>query len=772
MRRLSRVVFLCVAMANGVVLGSGMLIPKDQSMPPLAIEHQRVDIEIKDGVATARIEQVFKNSENRDVEAVYVFPLPQNASIADFAMYIDGKRVSGELVEKDKARKIYEDIVRRMKDPGLLEHIGGNLFKVRVYPVRANADQKIELNYSQTLEFDGGLYKYVYPLKTGERASRTLEDFTVSLRLTSGVPIKNIYSPSHKVGISRKGDNEAVIGFEEEQALLDRDFVLYYSVSKKEFGLNLLTHAVEGEDGYFMMMLAPAAMASEKEVMRKDIIFVLDSSGSMAGKKIEQAREALEYCVRTLNDGDRFNVVRFSTDVEPLAETLVEANEVNRQKALEFVGDIVARGGTAIDGALAAILEMKHEKGRPAIVAFLTDGKPTIGESDTDIILSNLEKGNKAGVRIFVFGVGENVNTHLLDRISGQNGGVSRYVAPDEDIEVKLSLFADKVSSPVLAKLAIDIEKLKTRKLHPQELPDLFKGDQLTVFGRYEGQGHVAIRLTGEVGGEKRDFVYEETFAKANTGNVFIPRLWATRRVGYLLDEIRLRGEDKELKDEILRLSKEHGIMTPYTSYLVLQDDKAYRDHGIVRAEREAAPIPKRPSLTVFAAKARSLPEPQALRGNAGAEPGPLSGPVPGTAMVPMFDQAGTRTMIGAGSGGADELRTRVVTEGEESVRRYMRNRSGRHAVDLSEAIREYKRAERAGEGLAAVQHVGKKIFYFIDGRWIDNEYRQDMKIRKIAFAGDEYFELIDEHPGLKDYLALGEKVIIVLDDGTAVEVE
>ena len=218
---------VCVlTVSSARAFASGMLIPKEQDVPPLAVESQRVDIQIKDGTATARIEQVFRNSVNRNLEAVYVFPLPENASISDFAMYINGKRTSGELVEKDKARRTYEDIVRRMKDPGLLEHIGGNLFRVSVFPVPANGLQKIELEYSQTLPFEGGLYKYLYPLKTGEKASRTLADFTVAVRVNSKVPIKSIYSPSHKVGISRKGDKEAVIGFEEDRALLDRDCTL------------------------------------------------------------------------------------------------------------------------------------------------------------------------------------------------------------------------------------------------------------------------------------------------------------------------------------------------------------------------------------------------------------------------------------------------------------------------------------------------------------------------------------------------------------------
>jgi len=755
--------------SNG--LSSGILIPKDKSLPPLAIKHQRVDIQVKDGVATARIEQVFKNSVNRDLEAVYVFPLPENAAIGDFAMYINGKRMSGELVEKDKARKIYQDIVRRLKDPGLLEYLGGNLFRISIYPVPKNGEQRIELEYSQQLEFDAGLYKFVYPLKTGERASRTLEDFTVSVRLNSSVPIKNVYSPSHEVGISRKNENEAVIGFERDQALLDEDFVLYYGVSQKDFGLNLLTHAVKGRDGYYMMMLAPSVTPPGGKPMAKDVVFVFDTSGSMAGKKIGQAREALEYCVKRLNDGDRFNLVRFSTDVESLGPELVEVNDESRQKALGFVKGIEARGGTAIDAALAEALGMNFDAGRPSIVVFLTDGKPTVGESDTDIIVKNVGTRKKGTARLFVFGVGEKVNTHLLDRLSGDHGGVSQYVEPGEDIEVKVSSLADKLSNPVLSNLEVVVNKIKTRKVHPRELTDLFSGDQLVVLGRYEGNGHVAIRLLGEVNGRKREFVYEGDFAKANGNNDFIPRLWATRRVGYLLDQIRLQGEEQELKDEVILLSREYGIMTPYTSYLVLENDDAYKQHGIDRnvgpgksAEGGEADVAAAPAR-VFA---RERLEEEKRR--AGGAPATETTP----AAVPVFsDEAADGFAAGKGAFRAKSDRRYQIVRGNDSeVNSYLKKDSGRDAIQLSEAIRKYKERQTAREDIAGVRHVGKKIFYLVNGQWVDSEYKEEMKTRRVTFAGDEYFELLDKHPELKPFLALGEKVTVVLEDGSALIVE
>ena len=776
MKKTVLLVLLLVVLSQGACFASGMLIPKDTSLAPLAIKYQRVGIEIKDGVATANIEQVFKNNVNRDLEAIYMFPLPENASIKDFSMYINGKKMSGELVEKGKARRIYQDIVRRMKDPGLLEHMGGNLFRVSVYPVPKMGEQKLEIAYSQTLEFQSGLYKYVYPLRTDQAASRTQKDFTVSVRLASGLPIKNIYSPSHKVGISRKNDYEATIGFEEEHALLDKDFVLYYGLSKKDFGLNLLTHAVEGHDGFFMMMLSPTVVPPKSAIINKDIVFVLDTSGSMSGKKMKQAREALKYCVEKLNDGDRFNIVRFSTDVESFKDALVKVDDKTRKEALEFIGELEARGGTDIDGALRMAVGMKYDEKTPNIIAFLTDGKPTIGEDDPKAIVGNIDKGNKAKARVFVFGVGEEVNIHLLDKISGENGGMSQYVKPDEDIEVKLSSFADKMSNPVLANLNIDMGKLKVKQLHPRTLPDLFCGDQITVFGRYEGDGHVAVKLTGDVDGKDKEFVYEGSFQKENKENDFIPRLWATRRVGYLLDEIRLRGEKGELKDEVIKLSKEYGIMTPYTSYLVLENEKAYKDHRITRTKGEGRGRwgwAKAPEKTA----ARPLTAPAAPPAERAAKEAERRRNAP----VPVFDAeaaddgavGGVDAMVAAKAfSGRAGGKYKLQREEKKDVGDYFARKSGMQAIELSEAIERYKRLDRTEDVSAAVKHVGKKIFYFINDQWVDSKYKKDMKIIKVKFASDEYFKLLADKPHLKKFLALGAKVTVVLDDKTAVVVE
>jgi Ca-activated chloride channel family protein len=429
-------------------------------------------------------------------------------------------------------------------------------------------------------------------------------------------------------------------------------------------------------------------------------------------------------------------VVRFSTEVETFAQDLVAASETNRESALSFVKAIEARGGTAIQEALRTALAMKSEKARPALVVFLTDGKPTVGETDVETLLKEVRKlnGERPGTRrIFVFGVGDEVNTHLLDKLAGENSGSSSYVRTEEDIEVRVSALADRINRPVLSRPVVVVDKVKVKQLHPHSLPDLFCGDQLTVFGRYEGAGHVAIRLTGEVNGKTQEYVYEDTFPEVNTGNEFVPRLWATRRVGYLLDEIRLRGEDPELKQEVLRLGKEFGIMTPYTSFLV------------------AEPAGDRP---------QPVPLPRPMHPPVGAIP-----VFQGDAR-PLLKAAGVSENAGDGHGYS------VAAFGADRSTDYMRTSSGRGAVELSETIHDYKRREASLDPAQTVRHVAGRVFYRIEGIWVDSRYRESMKRITVPFAGQEYFKLLAERPDLKPCLALGMRVIVCLDERTAVAVE
>lgn len=549
---------------------------------PLSVEYHRVSVNIEHNVATTTIDQVFINEYDVDLEGTYIFPLPEEASITEFSMYIDGKKVSGKILGKDKARKIYEDIVRQMKDPGLLEYVGRNMFKARVYPIPRRGKKRMKLVYKQVLKYDAGAYKYVYPLDTEKYSPKPLEDASIAVQIKSSIPLKSVYSPSHKIDLDLD-EYRALCGWEEKNVKPDKNFVLYYTVSEEDVGLSLQTYRERGEDGYFLMLLSPGNI--KKKAIAKDIVFVLDTSGSMSGKKIVQAREALKYCLEQLNEGDRFNVVSFSSTIKTFKDEFMKTSNRKVDEAIEFVEDFSASGGTNINEALETALKMFKYSRRPQIVVFLTDGEPTEGVTDMKKIVANSKKANKRKARMFVFGVGHNVNTHLLDKLGEVHRGVSDYVDPDEDIEVKVSAFYRKISSPVLSNISLDYGGIKVYDLQPKTLPDIFSGQQLVVLGRYKGDGEKKITLSGYVNGKKKNFTYEGRFERRSKANDFIPRLWATRKIGYLTSQIRLNGEKKELVDEIIRLSKKYGIMTQYTSYLILEKEDDYERYGISAAQ-------------------------------------------------------------------------------------------------------------------------------------------------------------------------------------------
>src|SRR5215471_10595978 len=468
-------------------------------------------------------------------------------------MDIDGKPVEAELLSAEKARHIYEDIVRKMRDPALLEYAGRDLFKVRIFPIEPHGRKRIKLSYTQLLKADAGLIDYSLPLNTDKFSAKPIRNLSVKIALETKRPLKTIYSPTHAVEVKRHGNNSATATYEPSDVLPDSDLALYFSEEKDEIGLNFLTCRISGEDGYFLALASPGEDVKEKQVVMKDIAFVLDTSGSMSGKKIEQAKKALQFCVDNLNDGDRFEILRFSSEVEPLFDKLAEASSQNRSRAGEFVKDLKAIGGTAIDDALQKALKLHSsedgKEARPFFIVFLTDGMPTVGTTDEEQIVAGAKKRAEGGVRIFSFGIGTDVNTHLLDRISEVTRGFSQYVMPDEDLEVKLSSFYSKIKEPVLANPSLKFTgDIRTSKLYPSPLPDLFKGEQLVLVGRYSGKGASAIRVEGSVNGEPKRFDYDVKFPEESPENDFIPRLWAMRRVGYLLDEIQLHGENSELR--------------------------------------------------------------------------------------------------------------------------------------------------------------------------------------------------------------------------------
>lgn len=541
---------------------------------PLESRSTQVNTSINGLTATTTIKQVFFNPTNRQLEGYFLFPVPKDVVISKFTMDINGVKHEAELLDATKARKIYEEIVRRSKDPALLEYYGKGMFRVRIFPILAQKEQKIELTYTETLSKNNGTIEYSFPMNTEKYSAKPIKQVSFKIDIDGKEKLKTVYCPTHKVEIIRKGEQKATVGFEASNVKSDRDFKLYFNLDNSKLGLSLLNYKSPKEDGYFFINLSPG-FGNEEDVVAKDIVFVMDKSGSMAGDKLDQAKKALRFCVENLNKNDRFEIIPFSTEASSLFGKVEYFNPANKQKAIDFIEDINPIGGTNIEEALdLALSAQQTDRKRPFFVIFMTDGKPTIGETEEDPLLKKVAAINKENVRIFTFGIGTNLNTHLLDKITESTNAYRTYVLPDEDIELKVSDFYSKASSPVLTDIKVEFDKnVRVSDVYDKKLPDLFKGGSISLMGRYKGSGKSTITVSGNINGVRKSFQYAVNLSNENTELDFIPNLWASRAVGYLLDQIRLHGESEELVTEVTRLAKKHGIITPYTSYLILEDE-------------------------------------------------------------------------------------------------------------------------------------------------------------------------------------------------------
>ncbi|MCI0337173.1 MAG: VIT and VWA domain-containing protein [Acidobacteria bacterium] len=615
--KLSHLIIALSGLAFGamVVEAQGIIIPRPCPRPiihcpqppqipqqPLKVKSIHVSTKINDQVAITHVEQVFENNTPYTLEGIYFFPLPESVSITEFAMWDGNKRLVGEVRSRDEARRIYNDIVRTRRDPALLEYAGKNLFQASIFPISPNSEKKIELTYSQVLRNESGTVAYRYPLGTGWRANGFIAEppgpipmprprvepenqiprspqnqsstgrISAEVEIASRTAIKSVYSPTHEIEVKRDGERKARLSFEVRATSSQPDFQLFYTLSNQDISLSLLTHREPGKDGFFMLLVSPKAELDEREVSAKEVIFVLDTSGSMAEEgKMEKAKSALRFGVNSLDARDLFNIVSFAGEEHLLSERIIAANEEGKKQAREFIERMKATGGTNINDALVAAIKQLQASSRPQMVVLITDGQPTVGVTQAGKILNNIKEANKSNARLFTFGVGYDVNTILLDGLANENRGTVGYIEPNEDIELKVSGFFAKVNHPVLSDVKIDWGGLKTEMVYPRAVPDIFHGSQLILIGRYRSAVE-QLTLSGQINGRERRFVYDDLrFPEKQHENEFLPHLWAMRRVGHLIDQIRLNGESKEMRDEIVELGTRYGIVTPYTSYLVLE---------------------------------------------------------------------------------------------------------------------------------------------------------------------------------------------------------
>jgi Ca-activated chloride channel homolog len=667
-----------------------------------------VSVRVVGRIARVEVEEWFRNEGGGLGEGDYLYPLPGEAVFSDFSLFQGDVELKGETMDADKARGIYEEIVRRKKDPALIELAGHGLMRARVFPINPGETRKITLRYTQVLTRAGDALQFRYAAggrhgglggRGGPAGQGGREEAHGPRRIRENVPLQFIvtvdsaaqfrdpFSPTHEVEVRRRDGRLTV----RPQAELSGDFALFLPFAGPAVGLTVATHRPDGEAGYFMLTLSPAAV--REGAAARDLIAVVDVSGSMSGQKLEQAKAALHQLLGTLGSRDRFRLIAFSSGVRSQAREWTPATAGAVAAAREWVDDLGAQGGTNIAGALAEAFRLEPGEDRLPIVLFLTDGLPSVGEENPERIAEQAER-QRGQSRVFAFGIGYDVNTYLLDRLSSAGRGATAYVEPQEDVEDAVGGLVAKIQHPVLTDLALDAA-VRIEEVYPERLPDLFAGEELVVFGRYTGSGERGVvTVTGRRGGRPERYTTNTAFREHENGNDFIPRLWASRKIGALQQAVRLNGPNAEVIEEIRRTALRYGLLSEYTSYLVQEPEVvALRD----RRDRAA----------------------------------------PGVAPVPSSEA------VGAGA---------VASAKSDAARREVRN-----ATQLAAADEEMLRRGHFGQA----QRVGGRMFAERDGIWTDLMHGDSLPVVTVEPFSPAYFELLRRLPELADVVQRFDRVVV-----------
>jgi Ca-activated chloride channel family protein len=654
-------------------------------------------------VATIEVEEQFRNTGPVLAEGTYLYPLPGEAVFQNFSLWMGETEMHGEMMSADQARGVYEDIVRRLRDPALLTMEGHGLVRARIFPIQPGETRKVVLRYTQLLQREGDALRMRYAIgQRGPLAGGALNEppgntdrFRFHVTLPDAESWGTPYSPTHRITTRR--EDGALQVFLDSTATGDVE--LYLPLRNGLVGTSISTYAPGGEDGYFMLLISPA-QSDDAAALPRDLTLVVDVSGSMSGDKIEQARSALRQALGTLGPNDRFRLISFSNRVTNFRDGFTSATSENLSEARQWVNALVADGGTNIAGALDAALGGSVAEDRLPIVVFMTDGIPSIGEQSPERLAQ--EAGAHIGrTRVFTFGLGADVNTYLLDRLAQEGRGTAQYVAQDANVETAIGTLMNKVRHPALVNLHVDEDSpVELVQTYPSRLPDVFFGEELVIFGRYHGTGSGQITVTGQRGGRTERFTTRADFPATASSNAFIPRLWASRRIGELTRQIRIEGSSTELVNEIKDLGLRYGILTEYTSYLV-SEPLPNGPHPIAMQRNQAMPAaPSQQTGDRAVAAARS-----------------------------------SSALMGAGNlAVADEAATKALDE---------------------------MRAGSGGGAAPATRRIDGKLFVRRDSVWTDAAHQASLRIYDVAPFSDAYFQLVRALPEIAPFLSTGDQVLV-----------
>ncbi len=754
--------FVSTGRSQGIIIDRRPTIPISHSYE---IREVSIDGRMRDQVAEVQVSQTFHNPGSTQLEAEFLFPLPEEGAIQNFLLMVDGRELPGRLMAKDEARRIYEEIVRSKRDPALLEYMGRGLYRTSVFPIPPGADRKVTMRYTQLCKRERDLVEFTYPLSTQKFTSKPIERLIVNVSIQNKDPIKSIYCPSDDVRTERFGDRDVKVSMERRDVVPGRDFRLVYTLAAGAFSANVISiRPTESEDGYFLLLASPEVKPPDAPPLPKTVIFVIDRSGSMAGKKIEQARKALKSVLNNLRDDDLFNIVAYDDRVESFKPELQRYNTKLREQAEQFVDNIREGGSTNINAALKDSLAMIQDSSRPSYVLFLTDGLPTAGETGELFIAETCRSANRRRSRIFCFGVGYDVNARLLDRLSGGNSGTSEYVKPDEDIESHVAAFYSKMTRPALSDLRIELTGVDVNRTYPRDLPDLFEGGQIVWAGRYRQSGRTTIKVTGKVAGERRSLEFPAELAGSGGGSSydFVERLWAVRRLGDLIDQIDLHGQNREVIDELVALSTKYGILTPYTSFLA--DERVTLHASVANSATAREALGELREVTGRSGVAQRRYKQDLMQAQRAEGAGEMAQQ---DFAVSRGAPAGAAPALGA----QDSRRSRFVEQKAQA-------RGGMGGMSLSSKL---AGKSVTGPGMPAgaddreekqtapgkVRQIGSKTFYWKNERWTDSSVTQeeDEKATVITQLSDEYFRLArTQKAGNNQYLSLNEPITVNLD--------
>ena len=577
--------------ANGKVVGQ------------CPLKHTDVKAEISGFLSRVVVTQEFENPFKDKIEAVYTFPLPQAAAVDDMTMRVGERVVRGRILRKEEAQAVYDAARNSGQVASLLDQERPNIFTQSVANIMPGDKVTIEISYVETLKYENGTYEFVFPMVVGPRynpgaptgkqgggfspdttqvpdASRITpnvapagmragHDISIEVALDAGVPIDEIKTSSHEVDIEKQSDRRARVSLKKQSEIPNKDFILKYEVAGKKVEDALLTHR-SGKGGYFTFILQPPERVTAEDVMPKEIVFVLDTSGSMSGFPIEKAKESMKLALDNLYPQDTFNLITFAGDTSILFPQPVPATKENLEKAQKFLETREGGGGTEMMKAIKAALDPSDATDHVRIVCFMTDGY--VG-NDMEII-GEIQK--HANARVFSFGIGSSVNRFLLDKMAEEGRGEVEYVSLDDDGSAAARRFHERIRNPLLTDISIDWSGLTVADVYPKRIPDLFSAKPVILTGRYTGSGKGVIKLRGKMSG--RDFVREIAveFPDNETRHDVLGTLWARTRIDDLMSQdwngIQQGTTKPEVKESITQIGLEYRLMTQFTSFVAVEE--------------------------------------------------------------------------------------------------------------------------------------------------------------------------------------------------------